>query len=531
TLEDVSLYSIGASLGGLFSPSRNHLRIPQVQLRLGGYSLDNTNFVLSDFFGGRGEEAWPLDNDYNVLRQGWWLATDRTYKASAQVIARKRSALQAMTQNGKLNDFAKAEPFRYTPAFTVRGIDEKPWPERVRRLSAVFLKYPEAASSDVSYASTVSTVRYMNTESSLQRYPDNLDHVRIEAAAIAADGTEIRDGWTVVRTNSVPLPEEQELRAATAQVAENLRQLVKAAPGEDYSGPVLFESVAAAQMFAQLLGSNVGLTRTPVNEPGRTLPLVASELEGRRGSRILPDWVDVNDDPSQETFAGEALVGHYVVDIEGVQAKPVALVEKGVLKNFLLTRQPVTGFEGSNGHARLPGMFGARTARISNLFVKASATVPEAELKKKLIEMCGHRGKPYGMLVRKLDYPSSAGGQEIRRMATAAMRNGGSSRVFSSPLMLYKVFPDGREELVRGLRFRGLPVRALKDLVAASDRPAVFNYLDNGALLAVSGASATVTACSVIAPSVLLDDVDLEHARDEVATPPLVPPPPLPAVP
>jgi len=132
------------------------------------------------------------------------------------------------------------------------------------------------------------------------------------------------------------------------------------------------------------------------------------------------------------------------------------------------------------------------------------------------------------MLVRKLDFPAEAAPGEVRRMATAAARSGnGGPRMFSAPVMLYRVYPDGREELVRGVRFKTLAARALKDLVAAADRPAVFSYMDNGALLAVSGASGTVTACSVIAPSVLLDDVDMERNREEIATPPLVPAPPV----
>jgi TldD protein len=73
------------------------------------------------------------------------------------------------------------------------------------------------------------------------------------------------------------------------------------------------------------------------------------------GARILPDTFDVVDDPTQKEWRGKALFGSYDVDREGVIPKPLHLVEKGALKGFLLTRQPVRGFEGSNGRARLPG--------------------------------------------------------------------------------------------------------------------------------------------------------------------------------
>src|ERR1019366_7745265 len=98
-----------------------------------------------------------------------------------------------------------------------------------------------------------------------------------------------------------------------------------------------------------------------------------------------------------------------------------------------------SGFEGSNGRARLPSGPGNSGAAISNLFVSASDAVPAADLKKKLIELIQARSKPYGILVRKLDFPSVGGGAPA-----GAQPNGG--RPVSAPIQLYKVFPDGREE-------------------------------------------------------------------------------------
>ena len=241
-------------------------------------------------------------------------------------------------------------------------------------------------------------------------------------------------------------------------MAENLVALANAPKGEDYSGPVLFEGAAGAQIFAEVLGRNLALTRRPVADGGRGGGAQTSELEGRMGARVLPDTFDVVDDPTQKEWRGRPLFGSYTVDREGVVPKPLRLIEKGVLKNYLLTRQPVRGFEGSNGRARLPGGFGASAASISNLFVSSSEPVPVAELKKRLIELCRTRNKPYGIIVRKMDFPSSAGLDEARRLLSA--QQGG--RPVSMPILVYKVYLDGREELVRGLRFRGFNVRSLQ---------------------------------------------------------------------
>src|SRR6185369_6537453 len=238
------------------------------------------------------------------------------------------------------------------------------------------------------------------------------------------------------------------------------------------NGPVLFEREAAAQVFAQIIGKNLALNRRPVMEPGRPGAFTSSELEGRFGARILPEWMDVVDDPTQTEWRGRPLFGHYTVDGDGVAAKPLSLVEKGVLKTFLLTRQPMRNFNGSNGHARLPGGYGANAAAISNLFVSASEAVPLAELKRKMIEICKTRSKPYGIIIRKMDFPSSASFEELRRLIAGS--GGGSARPVSIPILAYRVYPDGREELVRGLRFRGFNARSFKDILAASDENVVF---------------------------------------------------------
>jgi predicted Zn-dependent protease len=280
----------------------------------------------------------------------------------------------------------------------------------------------------------------------------------------------------------------------------------------------MFEGEAAAQIFAEVLGRNFGLPRKPAGGRAGFRP---SELEGRQGSRVLPDSFDVVDDPTQHEWRGKALFGSYDVDREGVLAQPVTLVEKGVLKGFLLTRQPVKGLSGSNGHARLPGPFGASTASIGNLFVRSSEGVPVAELKKKLIAMVQARGKPYGILVRKMDFPS-AGVEEMRRLFAGAS---GGAEPISSPVLVYKVFADGHEELIRDVRLRGFSARSLKDIEAAGDDATVFEFMDSTYPMAMIGAASFTSEACVVAPSFLIDDVELRKNEEELPKLPVVPPP------
>jgi len=523
-VDDLRQYSAVATLGGLVSSSDGRFRLPRVHVRVGNYDFDNTNYVGSGFnFGARYDIRLPLDDSYAVLRQSLWLATDQSYKSALEAISRKRAALRNVSVSEKLPDFTKAQPVKLVEPANANPLRLDPWLARTKILSSVFLDYPKLKSSSVEFSSVYGTHYYLNSEASVVRQPSNLGLVRIRAIAQAPDGMVLRDAVVFESRDSSRLPGEAEMERAARSLSENLSKLAQAPVGETYSGPVLFQGVAGSQIFAEVLGKNLALTRKPVLEPGSPGSVPASELEGRQGARVLPEMFKVVDDPTQTEYRGHALFGSFPVDDEGVQPQPITIIEKGVLKNFVLTRQPVRGFGASNGRARLPGSFGARTATPSNLFIQSSETASVAQLRQKLIDTCKQRGKPYGIIVRKMDFPSSASLEEARRLLSTAGQGG--AHALSLPVLIYKVFPDGREELMRGLRFRSLNVRSLKDILAAGDDENVFDYLENGFPFALMGAGSESAEVTVVAPSILVDDLELLPLEDELPKLPIVPPP------
>jgi hypothetical protein len=146
-------------------------------------------------------------------------------------------------------------------------------------------------------------------------------------------------------------------------------------------------------------------------------------------------------------------------------------------------------------------------------------------LKQQLIDLCKERGKPYGMLVRKLDYPFSAGFGELQSLAQGSQQSGGSVRPVSPPVLIYRVYPDGREELVRGLRFRGMSTRSLRDILAASEETALFEFVNNAAPLALLGAGGYLAPTSVISPALLFEEIELEIPQEQLPKRPIVSPP------
>jgi TldD protein len=522
-LDDIREFTASATLGGLLSSSESHFRQPRVHVRVGDYKFDNTDYVGSGYnFGPRYDLRLPLEDSYAILRQDFWLATDSAYKSALEAIARKRAALKNISVSEAIPDFAPAQAFKLIEPVNEEPLPGDAWIARIRSVSAVFANFPKLKSSGAEVTLLDGTHYFMNTEGTELRVRDQTAIVRLRAYSQASDGMLMRDSVVYESRDPKQLPNEAEMTRVAGELAKKVSAMAEAPVGENYSGPVLFEGAAGAQLFAEVFGRNLALTRKPVLEPGQPGSIPTSELEGRIGARVMPEFLNVVDDPTKKDWKGMPLLGAYPADDEGIPAAPLSIVEKGTFKRYELTRQPMRGFSGSNGHARLAGNFGAKVAIPGNLLVSATETSSIADLKKKLIEMCQQREKPYGIIVRKMDFPSSASVEEARRILGGSQ--GGGSRV-SLPLVVYRLYLDGHEELVRGLKFRGLNVRSFKDILAAGDDTNVFDYMENGAPFALMGLGTEFAEVSVVAPSLLIDDLEMLKIEEELPKLPVVPSP------
>jgi predicted Zn-dependent protease len=290
--------------------------------------------------------------------------------------------------------------------------------------------------------------------------------------------------WMVGRAEE--LPSREKLLSDAKQALETVVALRKAPiVEEDYRGPVLFAPDAADDVIASLVGSNVVGRKPQPGKPNRTVGAFATSYK----TRVLPAFLSLIDDPTLKDFEGHSLVGSYEVDNEGVKAQPVSVIQNGMLDNYLVGRQPVRDFPASNGHGRAaPGSFPSPSLGVL-LLKSAEAQSPDA-LRKKMIEMISAQGQPYAYRVDTL----GAG---------------------NSPRLLYRVYTDGRVELVRGAVFNELDVRALRsNLVAVGNDPLVSNR---------TGGVPTTVIC----PSLLFDELEVKRADTSKDKLPDYPPPPL----
>lgn len=523
TVSDANQVYIAASFGGLIATNQLHVRQPRLFVRVGDYKFDNTNSIYSS---APRVGLLPVDDDYQAMRTQFWLGTDSLYKASAEQIAHKRAALREISEPDSTPDLAPAKPVQILESEAPMHIEQKHWSDMLQQLSTRFESYANVTESQIEVRAIASTYRLVNSEGTVVRIPQDFSQIEIRSSALAPDGDRIWNHQFITTQRPSQFPSEEQITKAVDSVAAETDALSKAPLAEDYSGPVLFEQEAAAEMMAEVLTDAIRIQRKPLAPPGSNERNVEIESvwSSRLGAKVTPDWLSIIDDPREQRFHGAPLAGYYDVDDQGVPAERVAIVEKGTLKSFLLSREPVRNFNASNGHGRLPGAYGAEQAVIGNLFVQCEQTVPEAQLKAKLLEIVKTSGLKYGILIRRLDFPSTATFRDLETIARQMQKNG-YARTLNVPLLAYRVYPDGHEELVRGLRFKEFSAKDLRDVDAASDRPYVLNYVNNGSSYDLADFGTDATTSSVISPSLLFGSLDLIRVDKEAGRLPIVPPP------
>jgi hypothetical protein len=267
-------------------------------------------------------------------------------------------------------------------------------------------------------------------------------------------------------------------------MAEQLLAVKDAPTLDSYSGPVLFEPKAATTMFTQHFGSRFAGGQRPVGSQKS-----ADDFENKLDRRILPRFLNVTDDPTRETIADVQVMGHYVYDDQAVKARPVPLVEQGRLKALLMSRNPSKKFKSSTGHGR--GTYRPETS-VGCLIVTATDGADDPMLRKELIEACADEGLEYAIRIASF---GSIGGSG------------------SVPLAMYKVYPDGREELVRGTEIARVDLKAFKRLLAAGNTPYVLN------------STTWHGGRTVSAPAMLFEELDLAKADRDFDKPPILPTP------
>jgi predicted Zn-dependent protease len=514
TVKDVTSTEITASFGALISSDEENYRDLSVDLRVGDYSFDNTNYIAGGPYGFSfgGPDRVVKEDDYGALRHELWMATDEAYKSALEAISQKRAYVQTRQFEEMPHDMSKAKPCVDIGERAELEIDREAWNVRVTKISSVFRKHPGITSSRVDFRANVINQYFANTEGSRDLAPHPLFGLEVRATAQAEDGMELDDFVNFYSGTEEGLPSAAEIEKKVEEMAASLEKKAKAPVAEDYVGPVLFTGQASAEFFGQLFGQNVSNPRGPLAENEMMQQMIpGGKLAGKMGRRVLPDFLDVIDDPLLPDWNGRELVGGYRVDDDGVPAERVELVQDGKLTGLLMSRIPTKKVEKSNGHGRCE--VGFVVGRMSNLVVQPEKTSSDEELLEELRAMCRDFDLEYGLVIEKM---SEAGGPGPGGRYFGQMQ--ASPKLLSDPVTVYKVdVKTGKKELVRGWEFSSVTLRSMRDVIAAGGERYVYNFMSR---MAPWGNGAIPT--SIVSPSVLVEEMELKKVSGETPKPPIL---------
>ncbi|MGB7436552.1 MAG: metallopeptidase TldD-related protein [Candidatus Acidiferrum sp.] len=538
-LLDVDIREIVGEFGALVSTGHSRTRFMNVGARVGNYKLDSSNFIGDEnfrgFMGPSGDVG--IDRDYDSLRQDLWIATDQAFKEAVETYSRKQAYLSSLARPSDIDDFSHVAAVQHVDPLPNVDWSNRNWEQEARDTSAALRVFPQIYESRVTYYLVYLTEYLLTSEGTEVRTNHSYAAIEAPMSTLADDGMQLNHFYATYAPRPADLPSPDAVRKNLNVAATELMAMRAAPAASDYTGPVLFESRAAAPLIAQVLGPSLDGARPPVAFQPVVDQLMNSlgahsDWTGKMDVRVLPATVTLVDDPSAKDYKGTPLIGGYSIDQEGVPAQKVTIVENGKLKNLLMSRRPGPDSDQSNGHGRSANL-AEPIPTMSNLFFTSSETVSKDDMKKKFVDACREEKLDYCLIVRQMDNPtiSILHQEDFNDLLASFGGNAGTDRL---PLVVYRYFPaDGHEELVRGARITGFNARSLRNIAAIGDDDYVYNFMENqtqgvaGTALGAFGSAQNGLPASVVAPSLLFEEVEFRGARGEPKRLPILPEPPM----
>ena len=493
--------TVQGAFGSLTQSRRSLRRRLDIDLRVGSPALDNTRELsqrVSRGLRGFGRAA-PIPIEHREgLRAVLWNQTDKKYKEAIERFTKVQGDVQVNVETeDRAGDFSLEQAHVTSENTVALRADRAGWEEKVRRYTAPFAGSPHVLSANATIDGNVETRWYVNSEGSAIKTSTAYYRVSIRAVTRADDGMVLPRSEQFFSLAPEGLPDDETVMAAVREMVGDLEALRTAPLVAPYAGPAILSGKASGVFFHEILGHRLeGHRQKGVTE--------AQTFRRMVGESVLPETFSVTFDPTIRRFGTTDLAGAYRYDNQGVKARRVPVIVDGVLTNFLMARLPIQGFPRSNGHGRKNAGF-APVARQSNLIVDASETMTREELKARLLAMVERGGKDFGLFFDRIQGGFTITGRDLPNVFTV------------NPTMVYRIHPDGSEELVRGVNLIGTPLTAFGRIEAAGDDFQVFN--------GTCGAESGAVPVAAVSPSILVSQIEVQKATTAQSRLPILPPP------
>lgn len=522
-VEDNEQMIINASFGAITGSDYYKSRILNTDLRVGNYELDNSNFISSRYLFSSTIESsrLPIEDDYDAIRYEIWLTTDKAYKNALETLSKKQAVLKNRIVKEKIADFTRAKATTYEEPVMKFTADKKELEELLAELSLLFRKFKNIQASELSLVTGITRQYFIDSDKSKSLYNLPLTYLKVSASTQSADGDEIEDEITFCASAVNDLPDKETMVKRIKEFAENLSKRQSLVKADKYIGPVLFTDEACCQIFYEIIGKGLSNPKPPLYENEEEEKLIPREegfLVDKPGYSILPASFSVYDDPKAKKWENPSggstyLIGSFSVDEQGVIPQKIELVKSGKITDFPMSRAPTKERKETNGHAR-SSYVESPVGRATNLFVSVSGEKVKPE--EAFIKLLKENGLEYGILINRL----ASSGTQSRNSMMRFFRGRGEQekRLLSQPVSTYKLYTDGRIEVIRGLDFEGVTYKVLQDIIAAGEDNTAYNFISQNQF----GGGIPV---SVVAMPVIIEDMELIPEQTTSKKLPIVPHP------
>ena len=498
-IKDNEYYSIKGKYGAIASSENDRIRRLFVDVRVGNYDFDNS--IKGRSGGGvpfHGASDVPVDNDPDAIRAALWQATDLAYKGALTQYFNKKANNVREIKDTNSKSFTREKSHDYYGPELNLTFNPGEWKDKIREISSVYKNYKELTNADIVITAQKETVYFINTEGTSYMRDEVLYSIDAQVTTRAKDGKVISNYRNLYYVSPKQIPSVKEIKAIVNEMVEETLVMRNAEVLSPVSVPALLEPEAAGVVFHEAIGHRLEGERQIDDNEGQTFKEKVGEI-------VIPPFLSIIDDPSMKNFNGTHLMGYYPFDDQGVPGERVVLIDKGILRNFLLSRTPVNGFERSNGHGR--ASYGrAPIARMSNTIIESDTEYSKEKLKELLIEEVKRQNKPFGLLIKRMK-----GGE-----TNTSSYNFQAYR--ATPVAIYKVDPKtGEETPVRDVEIVGTPLVSINKIIATGDDYSVFNGF--------CGAESGYIPVSTVAPSILVSEIELQRKSSKKEKLPLLPPP------
>jgi TldD protein len=501
-ITDSNTTTVSSTFGALVHSNSGHRRVAHIDVRVGDYTLDNTHQVRGKValgaVGGISIVTVPIEDDPLPIRAALWIETDKRYRRALTQLATVQTNNQVtIEQEDKSADFSHEKPEQAIELIPEMHIDRKLWEEKARRYTAPFHRYGDLYNATATLIADQQARWFVSSDGSMIQTSMTYYRLFIEATSKAPDGMVLPRYESFAALTPQGLPDDAAVLTAVDKMIADLKALRAAPIVDPYTGPAILSGRATAVFFHEVFGHRIEGHRQKSEAEGQTFKKMV-------GQPVLPGFLSVDFDPTLKRYGGVDLVGSYTFDDEGVRARSVVSVKDGVLENFLMSRSPIDGFPNSNGHGRAQAGFGP-VARQSNLVIVNSKPISREQLKKLLIAEIKEQNKPFGLFFDDIQGGFTLTGRSVPNAFNVL------------PIMVYRIYPDGREELVRGVDLVGTPLTVFSKILAADDEKAVFN--------GICGAESGSVPVSASGPGILISQIEVQKKAKSQERPPILPEP------